>query len=740
MNRRIRLFLMSTAIAAPAGAGLAQDVSPDTAVSETAITDEIVVTGARGRIETALEVPISVTAYNEEEIEDARIDRVGDFITLTPNVTIDEAQNVGLSALTIRGVTQVRNGEPPVATVVDGVLQINSRQFTQELVDVERIEVLRGPQGALYGRNATGGAILITTKDPSNVLEGHVRAGIGRNEHLLQGAVSGPIVEDKLLFRAAARYSDYGGSLINETLGERVGDLEDITLRGKLLWRPTGNFEADLRASVSRAEGGGLNYVYQPAIVGPDGKPIALDFTRGDADEVSRIIYSNNPGFNERDINEFALKMDYDLGGVTLRSVSSYNDLQEYLQGDQFPYTAATTISPGAAPLGDGTQTQFVDIEAWSQEFRIISPTDQRLRWMAGVYYLETDRFISSTTGSDLGQGITRVEREPLFSDPANPTLTYFADDNDNTAWALFGNVDFDVTDRLELSAALRYDEDEREQTVSPLNTGGAPGAVNTATYDKLQPKLTARYQITPDFNVYASWGEGFRSGQFNQNGVGAAAAAAGLVGVEDVVDEEITETYELGFKGRLGDRLRLSGAVFDTTVEGQQYFVFVGAVGAQVLVNIDEVSLQGGELELAANLAEGLDAYASVGVTDSEVEEYALNPAAVGNKAPYVPDMTFNAGVQYRTAPYWNGLNLFGRVDYEHRGDQFWDPENSTARSAFDLVDLRFGIEHQEGGWSLIGTWNNVFDEAYNSEYVLGGFAHPAQPTQWRIDLRKEF
>lgn len=734
-------WLAAAAVLGSALPAFAQTAAGGGPGDDAGVLEEIVVTGARGRQERLLDVPIAVTAFDEQAIDEAGIDEVGDFLSMTPNVNFTRSQSSGTNFLTVRGITQVRNSEPPVATVVDGVLQINPRQFNQGLVDIARIEVLRGPQGALYGRNATGGAILITTRAPTDEFEGHARAGVGRNEYLAGGSLSGPLVRDRLYFRVAGRYSDSDGLLYNPVLDDEVDFLEDLSFRGKLLWTPNDNVDVDFRASVVRSEGGGLNYIFQPAIVGPDGKPAAFDFTLGDADAVERNLYANNPGFNERDIDELALKFEYHAGWGTFSSISSYNAVTEYLHGDQFPYTAATSVDIGVFALGDGTQTQYVDVDALSQEFRVTSDSDRRLRWMAGVYYLATDRFISSTTGADLGLGITRVEHQPLFADAVNPTLTFFADDNDNTARAVFGNVDYDLTEALELSLALRYDSDKREQHVSTLNTGGVPGAVNERTYDHLQPKISARYLVNPAFNVYGSWGVGFRSGQFNQNGVGAAAASVGIIGVEDVVEQEITETWEIGFKTRAwNDRLSIDGALYRTDVEGQHYFVFVGAVGAQVLVNIDDVQLFGGEIAASAHLTDGLDAYASVGVTDSEIEAYALNPAAVGNKAPYVPDVTFNAGLQYRSAPIWQSFGLFARAEYRHVGEQYWDPENSTDRSPLDLVDLRLGFESEESGWSLIGTWENVFDEVYNDEFVLGGFAQPAPPVTWRLDLRKNF
>lgn len=701
---------------------------------------EEIVVSARMRSESLQDVPLSETAFSAQAIEDARLNSAGDFLQLTPNVVLAESQSAGISFMTIRGISQVRNGEAPVATVVDGVLQINSRQFTQALFDVERIEVLRGPQGALYGRNATGGAILITTKQPTNDFEGNVVLGVGNgSEYSIQGAISGPIVKDKLLFRVAAKYHDRGGYLDNIQLNKKADALQDFTFRGLLKWQVSDNASVDFRASIGRTDAGSNNFQYQAVVFDGDScdpANIFGDFSQLNADGVVRALCANNLGVNTREIDELSMKIDIETDFATFTNIFSYNRVEEYIEGDQFPYTNAVNIWG----LFDGTQTQYVDINSWSNEFRITSAEDQELSWMAGVYYLETNRFISTTVGTDNRQGIERIEREPMFDSTKNPTTSFLADDNENRAWAAFGAISYNVSDKLELALAARYDEDKRKQTVSPLSTGGLPGAVNENSYSKFQPKISLKYSVNDDVNIYTSWGVGFRSGQFNQNGVALAAAGVGVNGVADVVGQEENKTFELGFKSELFDnRLRLNGAFFHSSMKNPLFFVFIGEISAQVLANIEDVTLIGGEIEATARLADGLDAYVSFGYTDSEIKEYSVNPAAVGNEAPYVPKTTFNIGMQYRTDITGN-MGLLARVDYERRGAQFWDPENSTARSALNLLNLRLGIEDADGVWSLTGTVNNVTDVVYNSEWVGGGFSHPAPPRMWHLDFRYNF
>ncbi len=748
MKKQLNMSVATWAILV-AGIGNGAFAQEESSSDDEFALEEIVVT-ARGREETLRSAPLSVSVLGKQTLEDARVNRVDDFIALTSGITIANAQDAGTNFITIRGMSQTRNGEPPVAVVVDGVLQVNSRTFDQTLFDVENIQVLRGPQGARYGRNATGGAIIINTVGPTEEFEGYVRAGIGRgNEYSFEGSISGPVTEDTLSYRLSASYTNRDGVFENFVLDDEVDYFEDITVRGHLRWTPTTNFSADARVNIVRTDAGSLNYSYQPAVVDPVTGLPGFDFTIADADLVERNFSANNLGLDDRDVTQFSLRLNYQADWGEFSSVTSYDDIEQSTGSDQFPYTAASSITFGAFPFFDGTQSQFFAIDAFSQEFRLTSNSEQRLRWMAGAYLLLTDRFVSSSIMNDLEQGFTRVRREPI-SPAASPLTSFIADDNDNTAYAFFFALDYDIVENLELSFAGRYDRDERKQTVSPdqglYDNGavvapiGSAGAVNRANFDKFQPKVSLRYLANDNLSLYASWGQGFRSGQFNQNGVGAVAAGAGVPGVTDLLGKETTETFEAGWKSTfLDNRVTLNGALYHTEVTNAPYFVFIGAVSAQVLVPIDEVTIKGGELELNARVTPNFDFYAGLAISDSEIDAYTVNPGAVGNDAPYVPDSTINVGGQYR-AEITSDIGLFARVDYERRGSQFWDPENTTDRSAIDLVNVRLGIEDNDGAWSLTGSVSNLFDEVYNSEWVLGGFAHAGLPDIWRLDFRYNF
>ena len=706
----------------------------DTETRAAGPVEEIIVT-ARLRNESLAEVPVTVNAFSRQDIEDAGIRRPNDYLSLVPNATLVEAQNAGTTFLTIRGITQVRNNEPPVAVAVDGMLQTSPNQFNQALLDMEQIEVLKGPQGALYGRNAIGGAINITTRGPSDEFSGRVQLGAGNGERFEgRASLAGPLAVGKAWYRIAASWVDRDGYLDNVNLGGQVDPLEDKSIQLRLDWLMSEAWTTDFRLYAANTKGGALNYNWQAF----DYELDAFTFAAGDANNTDLIYEQNNRGRNDRDVLEAAWKLEHEASWGTVTSITSFNRLEEWYGSDQAPYSESLTQYPfGPGIPFDGIAQQYWDVDAFSQELRLTSRDDQPVRWLFGAYYVGTDRFISSPVVDDDGSGIVRVERRPTGAgEPA--TFSFLADDNDNTAFAVFGQLNYDVTDSFEASVALRYDKDERTQTTSPFHTGGAPNERRKETFDKLQPKVTLRYSLSESANLFASYSEGFRSGQFNQSGTAAAAIGAGVNGVFDVVGQEETRAFEIGFKGRMLDGFaNVNVSLFTTDVDGQQYFLFFAPTSSQVLAGIDRVDLVGGEVEFSAAVADGLEIYAAYGFTDSEIDEYNVQPAYEGNKAPYVPRDTINLGFQYR-APVAGTLNVLVRGDYERRGRQFWDPDNSTAREAVSLVNVRAGLEGER--WSLIAWSKNLLDEKYLAEYVLGGFVHLAEPRSYGFELTYNF
>ena len=311
-------------ILAAAAAAVAMPAAVSAQETGATLALEEIVVSARKRDEALEDVPVAVNAFNAEEIESAGINRPADFIALTPNMQLVQTQNQGTSFIVVRGISQARNSEPSVAVMIDGVLLANPSQFNQELFDVESIQVLKGPQGALYGRNAIGGAIIINTRQPTEILEGSVTLGYESGPGIkARASVGGPLAgSETLKFQLSGSYFDTDGHITNTYLGEEADPFTDFSLRGRLIWEPSEQFKADLRVSQSRVETQALYF----------------NITE-DVNDTSLNVRVNNRGNNERDIASISLKLDYEFdNGVTLTSVSAYDTLEEILTGDQFNF------------------------------------------------------------------------------------------------------------------------------------------------------------------------------------------------------------------------------------------------------------------------------------------------------------------------------------------------------------------------------------------------------------------
>jgi iron complex outermembrane receptor protein len=602
-------------------------------------TLEEVVVSARKVDESLQDVPIAMSVFTSSDIQDAGIERPEDFIALTPNVVMANTVNVGDTLVTIRGLTSTRDAESNFAFVVDGVLQTNPNAFNRELLDIAQIEVLKGPQGALYGRNATSGAILITTKAPSGESENTAVVGMGINNSSKLQYVNSGMLGDNVYTRFSVSTRETDGEHTNIfSNSQNVDFFEDTTVRGRILV-DNDSSSWDLRAGISEANGGTINFnaVFAlPAFQG-FGTPGADQFFK-DVNSHEFAYMFNVPPVNEQETADFSLKYTEDLAnGRELTAILAYNHLEEFLLSDGtsgafggyfgVPACAASNTAsnlalinslppgfsfaaPGTAPssansvLGpylphtcDGYQFQSRDQDDISIEVKLTSEQDQSTRWLVGAYYAEIERDVAVSYGADLGKGFEYKSYVPASG--KNPTDLMFDDSFNTDVFSLFGQVSFDLSDVTELSIEGRYDKEKRSVNnnvpgaASALYYGGGT-PINPAmasvgdtipsrdkSYDQFQPKISLTTQ-GENTTVYASYGVGFRSGGFNSSGSAALInsqlnipVGAGL-GVSDSFNKEVSKSFELGFKGRyLDGRLEVNGALFETEVDDNQFFEF---------------------------------------------------------------------------------------------------------------------------------------------------------------------
>lgn len=695
-------MLLSCSIIFPAAA-YAQEADDE----DDAFELETIIVTAQRRSENLQEVPAQVTAFTAQTIENANIKSTQDFINLTPNVSLDSSDTYNNTFIVVRGVTQINNADAPVAIIIDGVPQNNQKQFNQNLFDIERIEVLKGPQGALYGRNAIGGAINIVTKSPTDELTGFLNASYGRGDAInLSAGISGPIVEDKASFRLAGNYVQDDGRITNTFANVNQDFIDhDYSIRGRISVAANDWLDLDFRGSFRDFRAGSQ-----------------LDSVvfSGDANDfVSPQL--NLIGETFGDQTELTFKFDADLDFAKLTGITGYTNLSEINRGDLDFRNPVD--SPGGF-LGLGIQVgqgQDLFVEMISQELRLTSPDDQQLRWIAGLYYIHTDRALRTRGFFDFDGTFDQIDNPALL-------LIDRREDNSNNAYALFGQLDYDIADNLVLSLGLRYDKDERNQTDL------AAGTSRDNNFDSVQPKVTLTYNVDDDKLVYATYSTGFRSGGFNAPGV-----------VIDEFADETLQNFEIGFKTTLANkRFVLNGAAYLSNVDDFQFFFVEAATASQVITNIDEVQIYGFELEAQALLTPDFLFFGAFGTTNSEIERITAFPGNEGNKSPKTTDFSINTGFQY-TPKITDTIEGIFRVDYEHRGNRYWQVDNADVQKRLDLLNFRIGIQTDQWGVYLWG--KNITGERYFTDFNPREFSgldidigFLAQPSTYGVEASFRF
>ena len=600
--------------------------------------EQIVVT-ARQRSELLQDVPASITAFTESDIESAGIERAEDFINLTPGVSIVDAAEVGDTQVSIRGINGSRDAESNFGFIVDGVLLTNPSAFNREFSDLQQIEVLKGPQGALYGRSAAAGAIIVTTKKPTNEFESEFKASGGNHEsYFASGAVSGPLFKDKLFGRFNFDYRTTDGFYHNDFLdSDSVDDFETYSLNGRLLWEPNDRTAVDTRIRYSEVDAAAITFNASFALPLFAGGVTGPQTIFEDANTHPFVFQANIDPQNDQEAKEFSIKVDHDMDWATATGWFLYSDIEQefisdgtsgsfglfaaepdcvastaalFAAGVTLPGPTGLGPTPGTSFLGpytpttcDGYQFQVRNQEDFSVDVRLTSPDEDRLRWQAGLYYLHLEREVGVATGIDnTFSGVALPDQ--LFV--AGVTENLLHDDFTTNVYAVYGSIAYDVTPDIEAAVALRYDLEDREvenlvpasATTTYIGGGGIalnPGITTLGvgipdrdeSFDQIQPKFTLTWDTNDNLTTFASWGVGFKSGGFNNAGSAATVntnfnvpltGSPGFVPIiiSDVFEKEVSQSVEVGFKSVFADgRVKLDGAVYHTEVDDMQAFEF---------------------------------------------------------------------------------------------------------------------------------------------------------------------
>ncbi|MBE9049085.1 TonB-dependent receptor [Nostocales cyanobacterium LEGE 11386] len=672
-------------------------------------TIEITVTAEKFAADVQ-DIPISITAIPEQEIEDAQIRSLSDIAANTPNFTTFSGGGGDRSFLnySIRGLGNVNFfGSDSVGFYIDDV-PIDTGNATAflnlNLVDLERVEVLRGPQGILYGRNSQAGVVNIITRKPTNTFEFNSNISYGNYNAFNAGAsISGPLVEDRLFYRLTGNYSSRDGFLNNTFLNEDIDNQSARNVRSQLLWTPSDNWEIAFNAGFDDARDGGAPFVFLDQ---PDPFTTERDFK----------------GFNDLTSNTQSLRVAYNHSDFRFTSITSRrNSRQDYeTEGDLTTADIFRVI-------------QEFETTVWNQEFRLQSPSNtEQLQWLVGSYF-ESRQVNNTDDGLQIGPDALSAFGFPQGTDVANSEVQ-------TNIYAVFGQVSYRATNALTLTTGLRYESTNStlqriERTFTPVDGAtmtnfSARDVENNSS--ALLPRFAIDYHFNPDLMVYGSVTRGFKPGGVNYRANNETILT---------FDAERSWNYEVGLKSSwLDDRLAVNLAVFHNPVQDYQVVFFDGITGLPQRVANADVRLTGAELEVRAVPVTGLNLIAGFGLVNSEFTDFsdpATGQSFTGNRLNFAPQFTYNLAAQYRSPS-----GILGRVELQGLGRTFFDEANTLKQEPYALVNARLGYEAENFGVYLFA--NNIFNTEYLS-FVAPAFggrnlALFGAPTTYGIQLQTRF
>lgn len=735
-------LILSAAVAAILATAPSVSFADEADAAETSV-DEVVVT-VRRREEKLQDVPITVSAVSGQTLAVERLDRVQDYAAKIANFNALQ-QNTRVSTLTIRGVGGNANSdgsEAGVGLIVDNVFFTHPGFSWLDFVDLESIELARGPQGTLLGKNTTLGALVVTTKKPSFTPEASATATIANRErYQFRANVSGPLIGDRLAGRLTLSRDVGGGYVSNKVDGKDYLDNDRWAIRGQLLYEGE-TFSNRLIAE--RYETKEYNNFYPPA-----GDPTT--FVNGTArngwERKLRAAFGYAPSYDIYDNADLdtqdrivsrtkglSNQLDWRLGDYTLTSVTAWRNLYFRPRNDS-----------DLSPFPIFRAGYDVDVDQYSQELRLASPTGGAFDYQVGLYLLKQDvrsnyrtQALASASAFLLGPAVPSFVLNGVEFDQVGKAKTKSA--------AVFGQGTYRLGDRASLTAGLRYTHEEREASNENIFGGGVPLTGALAAYAPFRAAVTGAaykvegekdsgsfswlinpaYKISDDILAYASVSYGEKSG---------AANLGARPGDPVIIDPEKSTDYEIGLKTTWwGGRATLNGNLYWNDISGYQATLTsqVGATARSYLANVGKVRLKGLELEGQAQLTEALKISASAAFSDARYVSYTNAPPPVelaypgapafvdlsDTRVPFSPKFTGQFSVNYET-PISGDLRIFAYANQTWRSDTFQQALSEYGRQdAYGLTHAGLGLKDAGGRWSANIWARNLFDKHYAAAF----------------------
>ncbi|KGE03324.1 TonB-dependent receptor [Pseudohaliea rubra] len=737
------------------------------AAAQPGLLEEVVVT-AQKRTESLTDVPISIGVMSAEALQKTGVRQLREVAEFVPNLTISSG-NDSSTAVRIRGVgTNTRNigFDTRVGVYVDGVYMGQSLAQNLDILDLDRVEVVRGPQGTQFGRNTVAGAINMITTKPTDEFELELLGEVGNYDSYRVGAIVNLPLSDSLAARVSVIDHARDGLVDNITTGTDHNERDGTTLRGQLAWRGE---RVDVTLAADYTESDRVSF-FGEAVTDWSGSVPTTEAP-------GRFAIANNvDNYEEREIWGTSLNVDVALGDYSFTSITAYRDnsIDRGQDTDHSSQDLLRVVYPDA-------------YEQLTQEFQLFSPDTGRLKYVAGLYFYREEATSTrrAIVGRDIGT-VFQVLAPPLA--PAGPLFensfagTFGAVDTDS--WAVYLNGTYELTDRWTLGFGARYTDEQREVDYdlvgSVIDLGGpqvptaavfgvAVGPVvdgltvlnfqDKQDFDDFSPMLSLSYALTENSNVYLKYAEGFKSGGFNVDFVSGDLLADGID-----FDPETVESWELGIKGESADRsLRYSVSAFYMEFEDYQLNQFIqlsNNTSAITIQNAAKVVSEGLEAELTWYPTAAFMVQGSVGYNNAEFDAFpnggsVRNPAGVGadlagNKLPQAPEWSSALALQYNLPLAGTGGELVTRVDWTYTDEYFTTEDNVSVTNpgssipwgkidSYSLVNGRVGFESGDS-WSVYLWGRNLLDEDYSFDWpsdFLGTSANfPGDPRTYGVEV----
>jgi iron complex outermembrane recepter protein len=675
-----RLLAMAIALCLPV-CGQAQEAAADNSNDEAKTLDAIEVTAQR-RTENVQKVPVSVSAIKGENLnaittsgEDVRV-----LSGKVPSLYVEGSFGRAFPRFYIRGLGNTDfdlNASQPVSLIYDDIVQENPILKGFPMFDLDRVEVLRGPQGTLFGRNTPAGVVKFESTKPSQEVTGYGKVAYGNNNTLnLEGAIGGGLGEDWSV-RLSGLYqhrSDYVDNTFNGP-GDDLEGYEESALRFQLMYKPSETFEA--LANVHTRDLKGTARLFRASIIQSGSNNFTSAFNR---DRIS-IDGANQQNISSDGLN---LRMRWDLGSMNLYSITGYESAEGYSRGD-IDGGSIYTFPPGApntALFPSESADGLPEHRQITQEFRLESDNETALDWQAGLYYFNEKITVDTYSYNGFGGAQTGFAQQK----------------QDNIAWAVFGSIGYDFTDRFNVRGGVRYTKDNKDFTVtrfvSPFGLGAAGPFTLNPSDSKVNWDLSAGFELSDRVNLYGRIATGFRAPSI-QGRVLFAGPAFTINPTTFVADSEETISYELGIKADFWDnRARINADVFYYTVDNQQLIAVGGISNTSRLLNADKTVGQGFEIDAQAYLTDNLLVTLGSSYNDTEIKDPGLLVAICGalcnvTDPTIVVDVDPGPLVNNQTFAYIDGNPLPQAPKWIH---------NFTAR---------FGVPMGEGEFFIYTDWS---------------------------------